>query len=80
MKFLLIILLAKTSLGGSIQLEGLRISTVEFEPFSYHNENGEIYRGIEFKIIQTVAQKLDRKLLYQKWHGYRHNFDQLLFK
>lgn len=42
----------------------IHILTKHYEPFMYQNSNGTFNDGIEFKLIQTIADKLDLKINY----------------
>lgn len=47
----------------------LRVLTFNYEPFMYKNDNGHFYKGIDFEFLKLLAQKLNRKLLFQEWIG-----------
>lgn len=43
----------------------LRISTAHFAPYMYQNEKGRFYNGIEFKLLQMIADRLKMSLSLQ---------------
>lgn len=59
----------------------LRISTNLFEPFMNRNENQQIFNGIEYKLIKTIAEKEHFELSIQfQDRASATNFSQLHLK
>lgn len=59
----------------------LRVSTIQHEPFIYQSENVKIHNGIEYKLIQTIAEKENLNLSIQFHNRFKpSSFNKLLYK
>lgn len=47
----------------------LRVTVRPDQPFFYENIKGEFYEGIEYRVIQVIAKKLNMIVSYQAWPG-----------
>lgn len=67
--------------GNLESLSILRVSTYHYEPFMYQDEIRTFYKGIEYQLIKTIAEKKRLNLLIKprKQH-IQENIKQLLFK
>lgn len=54
----------------------LRVGTAHYEPFMYQNHDGKFYNGIEYKLIQTIAEQLGMELLMQNSLERFSDYDQ----
>lgn len=66
----------------SSRISTLRVLSHDYAPFMYQNRNKSFHNGIEFKLIQAIAEKERLDLLITETFG-RHspeNFKRLLFK
>lgn len=52
-------------IGKSGKIPLLRAATAHYEPFMYQNHEGKFYKGIEYKLIETIAEQLGMKSLLQ---------------
>lgn len=43
----------------------LRISTTHFAPYMYRDENGRFYNGMEFELLQVIADRLNMSLSFE---------------
>lgn len=58
----------------------LRVSTIQHEPFMYQSES-EVLNGVEYKLIQVIAEKQHLNLSIQFHKRFRpSHFNQLLYK
>lgn len=49
----------------SIQASTIKALTRHYEPFMYRNMDGQYVDGIEFHLIQTIAQKLNMAVAFE---------------
>lgn len=43
----------------------VRVSSTHYEPYMYRNEKGEFVNGIEYKLLEVIAQKESLRLFFQ---------------
>lgn len=51
----------------SHEKETLYISAAHYEPFLYKNKDGNVFKGIEFDLLNTIARKMNLKLSFVNW-------------
>lgn len=50
---------------NSTSTELLRVLTSQYKPFMYRDENGQLYKGIEYKLLETIAEKEHLQLSFE---------------
>lgn len=57
--------LMKSGSHNKIQIFTLRVFVAEYEPYIYQNISGGTYDGIEYFLVNTIAEKLNLTTSYQ---------------
>lgn len=62
-------------------INSLRVSTIQHEPFMYRTDDEKSYDGIEYKLIEVIAEKEHLNLSIHAHQRFKaSHFNQLLYK
>lgn len=59
--------------GDHLAKEALSVATRHYEPYMYRGIDGRFENGIEFNVIETIASKLGKKIIYSLAPGFISN-------
>lgn len=55
----------KFNLSETKPVSSLRVFSNNYEPFMYQNQNGRFYRGIEYKLLESIAKEENLELVFE---------------
>lgn len=78
---LMLWLMLKNRIMVQSMAQSLRVSTIPSEPFMCQDKSGNFHNGIEYKLIETIAEKEKLQLTIQSYNrSIVMDFAQLLLK
>lgn len=71
--------LQKFNLTETKPVSSIRVFSNNYEPFMYQNKNGRFDRGIEYKLLESIAKVENLELIFQNRSDFQV-FDRIMFR